>query len=136
MYRSIMENKLDSILKEHQPSESSGSKFYQVMRVDGLEHFLEIRFRDGIRTAFAYEKLGWFNYSPETNMLDLDFMGTTVSIEGRGLMDLFQSLKARRVSWVKEADTELEDNDTNSCFVKEITILPPEIDFDDKEENS
>ena len=127
-----MDNKLDAILRERQPEEV-GSKFYQFVRVDGSEHFLEIRFRDGIHTAFAYDKLTWFNYSPETNLLDLDFMGTTVSIEGRGLTDLFQALKSKRVSWVKEADTELEDNPGNACFIREITILPPADDLETEE---
>lgn len=126
-----MSDKIDSILEAHRKSqpEEANSKFFQLIRVEGSEQFLEIQFRDGIRTAFAYDKLGWFNYSPETNMLDLDFMGTTVSIEGRGLGDLFQALKGKKVSWVKEADTDLQDNEANSCYIKEITITPPDDDF-------
>lgn len=132
MYRDkIMSNSLDSILGVNAPAEDSGMKFYQMMRGENLEHYVEFRFRDGIRTAFAYDKLSWFNFSPEGSMLDLNFMGTMVSIEGRGLDDFFTALKARKISWVKEAETEWQDNNANTIFVKEITILPPKEDFED-----
>jgi hypothetical protein len=122
-----MSNTIDSIIAARRQSqaEESGSEFYALARVDGAEHFLELRFRDGVRAAFSYDKLGWFNFSPDTGMLDADFMGTIVSIEGRGLDELFLALKMKKVSWVKEADTELQDNDANATFIKEITILPP-----------
>ena len=135
-HTSRMSDTIDSILDAHRKNpDESPAGFYQLIRVDGSEHFLEIRFRDGIKTAFAYDKLSWFNYSPETSALDLNFMGTTVSVEGRGLDDLFQALKGKRVSWVKEADTELQDNDANSCFIKEIWITPPD-DSDGEEEEA
>lgn len=127
-------NNIDAILSANKPEEESGSRFYQLMRIENAEHYLELRFRDGIRTAFGYDKLGWFNYAPDLSVLDLDFMGTTVSIEGRGLSELFQMLKAKKVSWIKEADIDLEDNDTNTIFIKEITILPPPDEFRTGEE--
>jgi hypothetical protein len=131
-----MSDKIDSILEEHRKSqpEDSAGRFYQLIRVDGSEHFLEVQFRDGIRTAFAYERLSWFNYSPETSMLDLNFMGVTVSIEGRGLNELFQALKGKKVSWVKEADTDLQDSAGNPCYIKEITITPPDDGFENESE--
>jgi hypothetical protein len=133
-----MSDKLDSILEAHKKSqpEDSGSKFYQLVRLEGSEFFLEVQFRDGIRTAFAYDQLSWFNYSPETGMLDLNFMGTTLSLEGRGFDTLFQALKSKKVSWVKEADTELEDHESNLCFIKEITITPPDDGAGEEEEES
>lgn len=123
---------LNAILSSGETPVDGGNKFFQLMRIDNAEHFLELRFRDGIKTAFSYDRLFWVNYSPETSMLDMDFMGTTVSIEGRGLGEIFQALKSRKVSWVKEADSDLEDNDSNSVFIKELTILPPASDFDEE----
>lgn len=125
-------NTLDAILASGKQSEDPGSRFYQLMRVDNAEHFLELRFRDGIKTAFAYDKLNWVNFAPAQSMLDMDFMGTMVSLEGRGLTDLFQALKSKKISWIKEADTDLEDNDTNTVFVKQIVITPPAEDFKDE----
>ncbi len=132
MYRDkIMSNSLDAILGASPSSETSSTRFYQMMRGENLEHYIEFRFRDGIRTAFSYDKLSWFNFSPEHGMLDLNFMGTMVSIEGRGLDEFFQALKAKKISWVKEAETEWQDNNANTVFIKEITILPPKDDFEE-----
>lgn len=132
MYRDkIMSNSLDTILGANAPAEDSANKFYQMMRGENLEHFLELRFRNGVRSAFAYDKISWFNYSPGGTMLDVNFMGTMISIEGRGLDDFFTALKAKKISWVKEAETEWQDNETNTVFIKEITILPPREDFEE-----
>lgn len=129
MYSKNMEKKLDSILRPNGQDEEA-TRFYQLIRVDNTEHFLELRFRDGIRCAFAYDKMFWFNYAPDASGMELDFMGTTVVVTGRGLSELIQPLKSRRISWLKEADTDLQDHEGNTVFINEIYIIPPQSDFE------
>ncbi len=108
-------------------TEGQQDKFFSVLLGEGLqEHFLELRFRDGTRTCFSYTDLGWFNFNPEDG-IDLDFGGFLISIKGRGFEPkLFNSIKAKRVAWVKEADLPLQDHKDNECFIEEITITPPD----------
>jgi len=114
----------------HRMTVTSSTK---LARVDNVEHYLELRFRNGTKTAFAYDKLGWFNYSPDSTGMELDFMGTAVVVIGRGLTELFQPLKSRRISWLKEADTDLQDNDSNSVFISELFIVPPASELQNEE---
>ena len=37
----------------------------------------------------------------------------------------FNGVKGKRVAWVKEADSNLQDHKDNECFVEEISITPP-----------
>jgi hypothetical protein len=122
-------NNLESILNAGRQAEENDSKFYQLMRVENAEFFVEFRFNNGIRVAFAYDRLTWVNYTPE--QLVLEFMGTKVVVEGRGLLDLFLAIKSKKVSWIKEADSDLQDNDSNAVFVKEIAVYPPEDELEE-----
>ncbi len=123
---------IDAILKERKGNESVGSdladKFYSVISGEGIhENFLEIRFRDGLRTCFAYGDLTWFNYDPDSGILDAEFGGFLVSLKGRGLGDkLFHHLKSKRIAWVKEADSDFQDSDAIETWISEITITPPD----------
>ena len=116
---------------EVQPAAQEGNepeKFFSVLIGEGVqEHFFEIQFSGGLRTCFAYSDLGWFTLDPETGFLDLDFGGIAVSIKGRGLGGrLFQSIKQKRVGWVREKNSEMEDNQDAEVFIDQITITPPE----------
>lgn len=129
-----MTNTIEDILRKREaeraaaatPASGQEDKFFSVLLGEGLqEHFLELQFRDGSKTCFAYMDLGWFNYNPEVG-LDLDFGGFLVTVEGRGFAPkLFQGIKQKRVAWVKEADVEMEDHQGNDCFIRQITITPP-----------
>lgn len=123
----FMSDKIDSILEERQKRQAGDSGdqlFYQMVRVDGSEFFFEIRFRNGIHTAFKYDDLSWFNYDPERG-IDMSFAGNTVTIEGRGLFPtLFDALKNKKISWIREADTEMQDTPEHPLFIKDITITP------------
>jgi hypothetical protein len=125
-----MSDKINSILEERQKrqSENSGDKFFQLLRQEGaVEHFLELRFRSGVRSAFKYDDLAWFNFDPEGKTIDMEFMGTAVRIEGRGLIpDLWQAIKSKRVSWIQESDTEMQDNPDFPCFIENILVIAPE----------
>lgn len=102
-------------------------KFYSILVGDAIEElFLELRFNTGMRTCFAYNDLSWFNCDPESGMIDLEFSGYLVTIKGRGLGDrLFDGLKRKRVSWVKERDVEMQDHAGNKVFIEAISITPP-----------
>lgn len=129
---------IDKVL-ERKPAEShvaavappsvtdTGGKFYSVLGGEGLqEHFLELRFRIGLKTCFSYEDFLWFNYDPEAGCIDLEMGGYLITIKGRGLGDaLFNGFKQKRVAWIKEADVEMEDHPGNATFIQEITITPP-----------
>ena len=69
-------------------------------------------------------------------MLDLEFGGFLVSVKGRGLGDkLFQQIKAKRVAWIKEAESDFQDNEANEVYIEEVTITPPEGFGEDEEES-
>ena len=135
-----MGNTIDDILEkrraEETPQEEEGAKFYSTIVTEGFEeNFLEFRLSNGTKLCFNYTDLTWFNHDPETGMLDLAFGEFMVSIKGRGLGDrLFHAIKSKRVAWVKEADSDFEDNDENETYIAEIAILPPE-GFGAEEEN-
>lgn len=122
---------IDRVLRERQPRMAEAAKeegkFFSVLNADGLnEHYLELQFRNGVRSCFNYSDLQWFSWDPQ-GFLDLEFGGFTIIIKGRGLYEgLFHGIKNKRVAWVKESDSEMQDHDGNDAFVESIEIIPPE----------
>ena len=106
-------------------AESDGDKFYSILQGEGLqEHFLELKIRDGLRVCLSYTDLMWFSYDPEGPKIDLEFGGIFVTIKGRGLGEaLFNGIKQKRVAWIKEKDTEMQDHRDNKVFIEEITFI-------------
>lgn len=123
---------IDNILEQRKARQtdtgSADDKAYSVVSAEGLhENFLELQFRDGLKTCFAYNDLVFINYDPDENILDAEFGGFMVTLKGRGLGGkLFHHLKSKRVAWVKEADSEFEDNDSRETYISEIAITTPE----------
>lgn len=109
---------------------------FQLIRGDASqEGFLELRFRSGIQAAFAYHSLFWINLDNANGVIDMDFQGITISIEGRGLKQIFEFLKLKKISWIRESDTEMEDNKSAEIFISRLTITPPaEFGADGEEE--
>ncbi len=126
-----MGSSIDKILAERRPSptepEPDNDKFFSILAGDGLdEHFLELKLRDGLRINLSYGDLSWFSYDPEGPKIDLDFGAIFVTIKGRGLDDkLLEGFKRKRISWVKERDTEMQDNSSNKVFIEEINFTAP-----------
>jgi len=106
-------------------ADSDGDKFYSILQGEGLqEHFLELKIRDGLRVCLSYTDLMWFSYDPEGPKIDLEFGGIFVTIKGRGLGEaLFNGIKQKRVAWIKEKDTEMQDHRDNKVFIEEITFI-------------
>jgi hypothetical protein len=106
-------------------AQAEGDKFYSVLGGEGLhENYLELKMRDGLRICLSYTDLMWFSYDPEGPKIDLEFGGIFVTVKGRGLGDaLFNGIKQKRVAWIKEADTEMQDHPGNAMFIEEITFL-------------
>jgi hypothetical protein len=128
----MAQDSIDRVLASKQPATTAepaeeGDQFYSKLVGEGVtEHFLELRFRTGMRTCFSYSDLIWFNYDPEGGFMDLEFGGYLVTVKGRGLGDaLFNGVRQKRVAWVKEADVEMQDHPGNKLFIQEITITPP-----------
>ncbi len=127
------QDSIDKVLQERRaaaapaPAEAEGEKFFSILVGETMqEHFLELQFRIGLKTCFSYTDLMWFNYDPEAGCIDLEFGGFLVTLKGRGLGDkLFNGLKQKRVAWVKESDSEMQDHKGNETFIEEITITPP-----------
>ena len=126
-----MPDSIDKILERKKPAETSGEetdadKFYSILVGEGLqENFFEVRFRDGNIICFSYADLMFFDYDPE-GRINLEFGGYCVILEGRGLHPkLFQGIKSKRVAWVKESDTEMQDHKDNEIFIKEIRLVLP-----------
>lgn len=99
-------------------------KFFSIMVGEGLqEYFLEFQFRIGLKNCFSYTDLQWFSWDPEAGCLDLEFGAIMVTLKGRGLGDrLFHGIKQKRVAWVKESDSEMQDHKGNEAFIESITI--------------
>ena len=119
---------LESRRSQAKPVEEpvGGEKFFSTLLGEGVaEQFLELQFANGIQSAFSYDKLEWFNHDPEAASLDCQFGGFLISIRGRGLKKIFQGLKGKRVAWIKEADSTMEDHPGNECFIEEIVVIPP-----------
>jgi hypothetical protein len=122
---------IDRILEQRKlaenPAPIEDDKFFSILVGEAIqEHFLELRFRSGLRTCFSYTDLLWFNFDPEAGCIDLEIGGFLITVKGRGLAtELFNGIKSKRVAWVKECDSEMQDNKSNSVFISEITITPP-----------
>ncbi|MBK8091535.1 MAG: hypothetical protein IPK32_06005 [Verrucomicrobiaceae bacterium] len=129
------QDRIDEILeqkrkKADKPADGSlqpdGDKFFSILVGESMqEHFLELQFSTGLQTCFSYTDLIWFNHDPESGCIDLAFGGFLVTIKGRGLQPLFTGIKQKRVAWVKEADSEMQDHKGNDCFVEGIEINWP-----------
>lgn len=131
-------NTIDDILGKNQPPEEAPeteSKFFSILVGEGVaEHYLELRFKDGTRICVSYDELSWFAYDPENGKIDLDFGTGTVQLLGRGLGDrLFNGIRQKRVAWIKEADSEMEDHPKNETYISAIEIPQPEKDSSEKE---
>jgi hypothetical protein len=101
--------------------EDEADKFYSVLGGDLVDDpFVEFRFRDGFRLALPYRDVVWISCDPEGE-IKMDFGSTTMVIKGRGLSaGLFDGLKQKRVIWIQEASTEMQDHDKNKVFVADI----------------
>ena len=129
------QDQIDKILeqkrqKSEKPADGSlqpdGDKFFSILVGETMqEHFLELQFSNGLQTCFSYTDLLWFNHDPENGCIDLAFGDFLVTIKGRGLKPIFESVKQKRVGWVKEADAQLQDHKGNETFIQEISITPP-----------
>ena len=107
--------------------EAEGEKFFSILVGDGEEeNYLELKMRDGLRICLSYTDLSWFSYDQEKEWakIDLEFGEIFVTVKGRGLGDaLFNGLKQKRVGWIKERDTEMQDHPGNKLFIEEITFI-------------
>ena len=126
-----MADKIDEIIiakqKSKQETTDKDNKFFLIVSGGNLqENFLELQFKNGLRTAFSYTDLAWLNFDPDAGCMDMEFGGFLVTVKGRGLYPaLFQAIKAKQVAWIKEADSEMQDSKENENFVEEITVTPP-----------
>jgi hypothetical protein len=128
-----MADGIDKIIAARKPAEvpaeaqPTEEQFFSLLGGEGLqEHFLEVRLKNGLRTCFSYADLLWFNFDPEAGCLDLEFGGFLVTIKGRGLAPrLFNGFKGKRISWVQEASSEMQDHKENETYIEEITVTPP-----------
>jgi len=127
---------IDKILEARKQAEPASSattpevendKFFSILVGEAIqEHFLELQFRDGTRACFSYTDLLWFNYDPESGVMDLEFGGFLITVKGRGMYPrLFQGIKSKRVAWIKEADSDFQDHKGNEIYIGEILITPP-----------
>lgn len=131
----MSESAIDKILgsrKAEAPEpvvQEDSTKFYSILIGEGhQEHFLELRFRTGVISCFSYSDLQWFHYDPEDGVIDMDFGACVISLKGRGLYGrLFQGIRQKRLTWVKESDSDMEDHKDNEVFISNITITASEV---------
>ena len=124
-----MADKIDEILQGRRQQavappaapDDEADKFFSVLGGDLVDDpFVEFRFRDGFRLALPYRDVVWISCDPEGE-IKMDFGSTTMVIKGRGLSGgLFDGLKQKRVIWIQEANTEMQDHDKNKVFVADI----------------
>lgn len=125
--RRAQEQAAAAVSQPLESEESAGDKFFSILVGEGTEEkYLELQSKEGLHTCFSYANLLWFAYDPEDGIL-LEFNGYSVHIQGRGLYPkLMNGLKQKRVAWIKEADSEMQDHKGNETFVSGISITPPE----------
>ena len=126
-----MADKIDEILQGRRQQaaappaapDDEADKFFSVLGGDLVDDpFVEFRFRDGFRLALPYRDVVWISCDPEGE-IKMDFGSTTMVIKGRGLAGgLFDGLKQKRVIWIQEASTEMQDHDKNKVFVADISF--------------
>lgn len=128
---------VDKILESRRAASGAGAaaavispeedKFSLILAGDRMEeHFLELRFRNGLKVCFGYSDLIFITYDPNPGSLDLDFGGYLVTVTGRNLGGrVFDGIKHKRLVWLKEADSEMQDHKENELFIAGITITPP-----------
>lgn len=124
-----MSNAIERILaqgRENAAGETIEGKFYGSLVGNNLEpKYFEARFKDGTLFSLKYEELNWFFYYPSQNCIELNFGSTGIGLRiiGRGLNEgLYAAIQQRRVLWIREADTEWEDNKENETFIQEIQV--------------
>ena len=132
MAQSTVEKILESRRAQSESSAAApaadSDKFSLILIGDKMEeNFLELKFRTGLRTAFPYSDILFMNYDPDSSSLDVDFGGFLVTVKGRGLGDrVFDGIKQKRVVWLKEADSAMQDHKGNELFIDEILVTPPD----------
>lgn len=70
---------------------------------DAFPAMIEVRFRTGDRSAFAYHTLGRAEFNPSTGIV-LAFLERVVTLTGRSLDSLFTAIRQQQAVWVCEAD--------------------------------
>jgi hypothetical protein len=133
-----MSDKVTEILDAKRKRDEGGTveetKFWLIAAGNNLyENYLELKLRSGFQTCFPYKDISWMNYDPE-GAVDIELNGFHISIKGRGLKPLLEALKAHTVVWIKEADSEMQDNKSNSAYVASIIAGPTEM-FEEKAED-
>ena len=122
----ILEAKRLAEKQAEKPAETKeADKFYSILVGEGnQENYLEFKMRDGLCVCLSYTDLSWFSYDPEVPSIELEFGVSFATIKGRGLGgSLWNGIKQKRVAWVKEADTKMQDHPGNELFIEEITFL-------------
>lgn len=91
------------------------------------EHFVDFRFQNGNRVAFAYGELIYVNFEADESRLNLNFRGYIVLLYGRNLdTELYDSLMDCRVRWIAEASQEQGTAADNDVCVERIEIVSPD----------
>ena len=70
---------------------------------DAFPAMIEVRFRTGDRSAFAYHTLGRAEFNPSSGIV-LAFLDLVVTLTGRSLDSLFTAIRQQQAVWVCEAD--------------------------------
>ena len=67
--------------------------------------------------------MNWFSFDPGDGIVDLEFGEFLITIEGTGLLAVFEAVKARRLAWVRELGNEIKGDE--KVIVSVIRINPP-----------
>ena len=107
-------------------SETAADQFYEIIKVTGMEEeFLELQWRDGSCECFSISRMSRFKYDPARGCIDFRHEDLLVTITGRGLYPaLFRGMKKRRVTWIREADSDMQDHSGNPVFIESILVKP------------
>jgi hypothetical protein len=96
-------------------------KFYGIEpQQTGRAIMLELRTRDGKRTAYAYSYLTEAIYEPETGIV-INVSDVQIIIKGRCLEDVYFYLLANRLNYVQE-DYSGIDSGGKDAFIEAIVI--------------
>ena len=124
---SVLERLAGRQAKEPLPTDEDVRESFSFSRVsDEDDLMLDVRLRDGSRTAFPYGTLLKVDFSP-ADQLKLCFAANIVVIEGRRLLPLYELLRRHKAKFVQEG-TEAEDGlkPEAAAHIDSISIQKPE----------
>lgn len=104
---------------------AAGGSGYFGLAATAEQRLVDFRLRDGRRTSFAYEKLGFLDYDDEDGMITIEFGPFVVTVIGVGLNVIYEGLFEHRIRWLRESFAEDSDDLLEGVRIDSLILTPP-----------